>query len=358
MSGHPGAIVVPTALATAESLNAPGSRLLTGIIAGYEAMNRVGLAVGLEPARRGFHKTAVFGPVGAAIAAGVVMSLTPSQLSAAVGLACSSASGIKSFAAGAGGGMVKRMHAGRAAEAGVRMCQLAARGFTAPPSAVDGRFGLLEVFGGGTTEPEQLVSDLGKRWSVEHVFVKVYPCCSWIQAAVQALVSLRGPQPLEPKRVKKVKIGVSAYAIRNNGEVAPPDTMGGQYSIPYCAAVALTGDPKDPAMFEPNAIDDPGRRDLARRVELAVDRELEAAYPKHAGARVELELASGERNETFVLDPHGMPADPCTAAERLDKFSRLASCLKPSESVRKIVQTVQRLDTLTSVLELTELLRN
>ncbi|MDP2707143.1 MAG: MmgE/PrpD family protein, partial [Burkholderiales bacterium] len=129
---HPGTVIVPAVVAAAESADATGERLLRGIIAGYEAMSRLSLALGLEPSHRGFHKTGVVGPVAAAIAAGVVMKLPTEQLSCAAGLACSTASGIKSFAGGSGGGMVKRMHAGRAAAAGVRMSQLARRGFTGP----------------------------------------------------------------------------------------------------------------------------------------------------------------------------------------------------------------------------------
>ncbi len=175
---HPGAIIIPAALASAEAVNAPGSRLLLGLIAGYETLNRVGLAMGVDPSVRGWHKTALAGPVGAAVAAGVVMKLDSNQLLAAAALACSTASGTKSFAAGMGGGMEKRMHAGRAAEAGVRMAQLAARGFTAPPNGLDGRFGLLEVVSGKSARHELLASDLGKHWAIEHVYVKGYPCCA------------------------------------------------------------------------------------------------------------------------------------------------------------------------------------
>ena len=352
---HPGAIVVPAALAAAESVDAPGSRLLLGIIAGYEAMNRVGLAIGMEPAHRGFHKTSVVGPVGAAIAAGVVMNLGPAQLSAAVGLACSTASGIKSFATGTGGGMMKRMHCGRAAEAGVRMAQLGARGFTAPPTAIDGRFGLLEVFGGQGARPELLAADLGKQWAVERVFVKVYPCCSWIQATVQQLVLLRGATPLQAGEIRKITVGTNSYAKRINGELKPIDTMGAQYSIPYCAAVAVTSDPGDPAMYGPAAIEDAARRELALRVELVVDKEMEAIYPKHYGARVALELASGERRDSVVLDPHGMPGDPCTEDERLEKFARLAGFGRQPQEISAIVNKVRAADALRSVRELSDL---
>ena len=354
---HPGAIIIPAALAAAEAVGAAGLRLLLGIIGGYETANRVGLAMGVQPSIRGYHKTALAGPLGAAVAAGVVMNLGAEQLLMALGLACATASGTKSFATATSGGMEKRMHAGRAAEAGVRMSQLAGRGYTAPPLALEGRFGLLEVVSGKSAQPELLALDLGEHWAVEHVYVKMYPCCAWIQAAVQQLVALRGPKPLEPQEIRKVRIGVSSYAAEQNGTVAPPDTMGAQFSIPYCAALALTGDPAEPAMFAAEAIGEPSRRELARRIDVIVDREMDAAYAKHYGARVELELATGERRDSVVLDPHGMPADPCTDAERLSKFSRLASRVKPLATVDEIARKIRRADELTSVRELTALLR-
>ncbi|HZN23594.1 MAG TPA: MmgE/PrpD family protein [Burkholderiales bacterium] len=354
---HPGAIIVPAALAAAEAANASGARLLLGIIAGYEAANRVGLAIGVEPARRGHHQTALAGPLGAVIAAGVVMNLSNEHLTAAVGLACSTSSGTKSFAAGSGGGMMKRMHAGRAAEAGVRMAQLASRGFTAPPTALDGRFGLLEVFSGTSARPERLSGELGREWAVDEVYVKVFPCCAWIQATVQQLVAMRGANPVPADQVKNLRIGVCSYAARNNGNVAPPDTMGAQYSLPYCAALGVTADPRDPANYFGKELDNPARRDLARRLEIVVDPEMEAAYPKHYGARVRLELASGETYETAVRDPHGMPSDPCTEEERIDKFVRLASYVLSSAGVSDAIGTVRQAERLASVRELTALLR-
>lgn len=354
---HPGAIVVSAALAAAEASGASGARLTLGIVAGYETLDRLGRAMGVKPSQHGWHKTAVAGPIGAAVAAAVVMKLSAEQIQTTVGLACACASGTKAFAAGEGGGMEKRMHAGRAAEAGVRMAQLAARGFTSPPGAVEGRFGLLHVMSGDAAEPQLLTRDLGTHWAVEHVYVKLYPCCAWIQAAAQALVKLRGERPLGPEEVRKVEVGVSAYAGAQNGNPLPQDTMGAQFSIQYCAALALTGDPSDPAMYAPEAIPDPARRALAQRVGIVVDPEMEAAYPRHYGARVVLELASGERKSAARLDPHGMPADPCTDAELLEKFERLASRVKSREAIAEIVSKARSIERLANVGELTALLR-
>jgi 2-methylcitrate dehydratase PrpD len=354
---HPGAIVVSAALAAAEAADASGSRLLHGLVAGYEVLDRVGRAMGVEPSVRGWHKTALAGPLGAAVAAGVVMDLDGDALFTALALSCATASGTKSFATGSGGGMEKRMHAGRAAEAGVRMAQLASRGFTAPPTALDGRFGLLHVVS-SKPSAELLSHGLGARWAIEHVYVKTYPCCAWIQAAVQQLVAFRGGRKLQPQDIARVRIGVSAYAAAQNGNVAPPDTMGAQFSIPYCAALALCGDPADPGMYAGDAIDEPARRALARKIEIVVDAQMEAAYPRHYGARVELELASGERFDDAVLDPHGMPADPCSHAELLAKFSRLASRAKSTRAIDEILLKIEGAERLHSVRELTALLRN
>ena len=354
---HPGTVIVPAVLAAAEASNASGMALLRGIVTGYECMSRLSLAIGLEPSHRGFHKTSVVGPVAAAIASGVVMGLSSDELVCAAGLACSTASGIKSFAGGSGGGMVKRMHAGRAAEAGVRMSRLAQRGFTGPRAAIDGRYGLLEVFAGESAEPHRLTEGLGESWAMDGLWVKVYPICGWIQGVVQLLSAMRGAAPVALEDVEKVVVGTTAFAVKNNANPVPSDTMEAQYSIPYCCAVALTGDPGDPNEFCEPAIHDPVRRAFASRVELRVDEESEAVYPARFGSRVRLHLRSGEVKEAATLDPHGTAADPCTDEEIVAKFTRLAALSNSGVDPRAVVDAVSRLDTSPSVQALTGLLR-
>ena len=349
---HPGAIVVPAALAAAEAIDAPGSRLLLGIIAGYEAGNRVDLAIGVEPARRGHHQTALAGPLASVMAAGVVMNLSPEQLTAAVGPACSTSSGTKSFAAGTGRGRLKRMHAGRAAEAGVRMAQLAARGFTAPPSALDGRFGLLEVLSGNSARPGQLALDLGKRWAVEQVYVKVYPCCAWIQATVQQLVAMRGAHPVKAEDVKKLRISLR-YATRATTRRGAAGYHGRAVQPAHAPLRRLRS--RDPAMCAGRG-QRSSRRDL-RVGSKSVDPEMEAAYPKHFGARVHLELANGKTYDSAVLDPHGMPSDPCSDAERLAKFRLLVRDRMPEACASQVIDAVDKLESLRSVGDLTRMMK-
>lgn len=350
---HPGAAVVPAALAAAEAADASGTRLLEAIIAGYEVMHRIGLALGADPSRKGFHVTALSAPAACAIAAGMVMGLSRDRLLSAIGISCSAASGIKSFAIGKGGGMVKRLHLGRAAEAGVRAAQLAERGFSGPPFAIDSRFGLVEVFGSTTAAPERLSRDLGAEWAISQTWFKVFPICGWIQSAVQLLLELRGEGQLDPHAVTAVRIGVSRYAQQNNSEPAPIDPMGAQYSIPYCAAVALTGDPRDPESFSAASVARPEIRELARRVEVFVDPRIEAVYPAKYGASVLL-THGGRTLERTVMDCHGTPQDPCTVEESAAKFELLTKGLFSTQKAAALTRSVRGIADLVSVRQLAE----
>ena len=123
---HPGAVVIPAALALAEDLNCSGRDLLEAIVIGYEAMGRAGIAVGpTSHMLAGFHPTSMSGVFGAAAAAGRLLNFGATELNHAFGIASSLASGTMEFAAS--GGMAKRIHAGRAAEGGLTAALLAAR---------------------------------------------------------------------------------------------------------------------------------------------------------------------------------------------------------------------------------------
>ena len=354
---HPAAAVIPAALAAAEECGASGGRVLLAIVAGYEIMHRVGLSLGDGPARRGFHTTSLAAPIAATIAAGMVMGLPLADLRSAIGLACSASSGVKNFAAGHGGGMVKRLHLGRAAEAGVRMSRLAARQFTGPPNAIDGKMGLLEVFGGDTARPERLTHGLGRDWAVMDIWFKVYPICGWIQSVVQILSDLRGNRTFQAADVEKVRVGVSAYAARNNGEPAPLDTMGAQYSIPYCAALSLLGDPRDPTEYAKERVADADLRAVARKVEIHVDPAAEAVYPAKFAASVELSVAGAAPVLARVDECRGTPADPCSSDDLRAKFMLLASRRLAAPEAQAIADDVARLERLPSIDPLARRLR-
>src|SRR5262245_54747199 len=135
---HPGATVALPALAMAKARGSSGRDLLRAIVAGCEVMFRIGTATRHTPEKRGFHAPGLNGPFGSAIACGTLMGLSASQLTNALGIAGSLGAGLLAFSKAGRGGMVKRLHMGRAAEAGVLAAQLAADGFDGPDTVLDG----------------------------------------------------------------------------------------------------------------------------------------------------------------------------------------------------------------------------
>ena len=209
--------------------------------------------------------------------------------------------------------------------------------------------------------PEQLTQGLGQSWSINDVWFKVYPICGWVQGVVQLLGTMRGEvnngKPLAADQIKKVVVGTSRFAVNGNSNPKPADTMDAQYSIPYCAALALTRDPGDPRAFEPAGYTDSAMLALAARVETRVDAECDAVYPQRFGSRVQLHLADGTVKEALTLDPHGTPADPCSDAELNAKFLRLAALSPLKVDGPAIARAVAQLDQAGNLRELSHRLR-
>ena len=339
---HPGACVVPAALAVAEQTSASGERLLLAIIAGYEMMSRLGWALGAEHNTRGFHTTGVAGPIAATMAVGVVLGLPRDKVLAAIGIACSSAGGIKAFTQGSGG-MVKRMHAGRAAETGVLACELAQRGFTGPLAAIDGHFGLIEVIGGSDTAVNALTDKLGEDYAISRVWVKAYPCCGLIHSVSNAIEIIKRDSAMTPADVKRIVVHTSKRAVEHNGDPDPQETMAAQYSIPYCVGAAVVKNPRDPAAFDTRVLADAEIRRVSRLTQLRIDEKLDALYPAHFAARVAVELKDQRRFESTVIDPHGTAADACDAAEIEAKFRLLAQPVADGGRIERVIGAVSDL---------------
>jgi 2-methylcitrate dehydratase PrpD len=352
---HPGTAVVPAALAIAEHTQASADRLLFGLIAGYETLARLGSV--LAPHRQiAFHLTGIMGAVAAAVAAAVVADLPLRKLNDAVGIACSRASGTKAFSQSVGG-MVKRLHGGSAAETGVMACLLADLGFTGPLQAIDGRFGLIEAVCGDASGASALSKGLGTNWAIERVWTKVYPCCGAVHTALQAIEQLRAQENIAPDQVKTLRVATSRRGVTQNGETAPQDTMGAQYSLPFCAALAMTGDAKDPLAFAPENLTRPKIIDMIAKVELQVDPEIDAAYPDRLGNKVEITLHEGRKFKMTLWDAHGMPAAPCSPQELHSKFGRLCSASLDTKAIERLLSVLDKFMTGGAVADLSASLR-
>ena len=183
---HPGATLLPPALAIAQEEGADGKALLTAFIAGCEVMFRIGIASRHSSEALGFHAPGLTGPFGAAVVAGKLLKLDAEPMAHALGIAGSLAGGLLAFTKSQTGAAVKRLHMGRAAEAGVLAARLAQSGFAGPETVLEGTFGFLTTYC-REANPARLTEALGERWETETICLKRYPCHITAHTPVQSV---------------------------------------------------------------------------------------------------------------------------------------------------------------------------
>ena len=330
---HPGATVLPPALAVAQEKGADGRALITAFVAGNEVMIRIGRATGHTNEARGFHAPGTTGPFGAAAAAGHLLGLDADAMTNALGIAGSLCGGLLEFARG-NGGMVKRLHLGRASEAGVLAASLAAAGFTGPRTVIEGQFGFLRVFCTAWDEAE-LTRGLGDEFVVSTTVLKRYPCHATAHAAVKAVRELQAEHGFAGAAIEAIAVTGTERMIERHNIPEPADLMLAQYSIPFSVALALCREARDPESWDESALAEPQIRSLARRVQLVPQ---PGGGHGATGSTVTITLSDGRRlerrAESGMLEP----------GELADKFQRLTRAALGENGAAALYDRLRRLE--------------
>ena len=330
---HPGATVLPPALAIAQERGADGRSLIAAFVAGNEVMIRIGRATGHTNEARGFHAPGTTGPFGGAIAAGHLLGLNSGAMTNALGIAGSLCGGLLEFARG-DGGMVKRLHLGRASEAGVLAASLAGGGFAGPRTVLEGEFGFLRVFC-TKWDTAELTRGLGEDYVVSTTVLKRYPCHATAHAAVRAARDLQTEHGFAGTQVEAITVTGTPRMVERHNILEPADQMLAQYSIPFSVALALCREARDPESWDEAALADPQIRALCRIVKLMPD-----PGGEHGGmaSTVTIALADGRRLErrskSGMLEP----------GELADKFQRLTRAALGARPATALYERLQRLE--------------
>lgn len=353
---HPGAVVIPAALALGEREDISGERLMLAIAAGYETMIRVSLAANPNSSRlRGWHLTGTTGTFAAAAAASVILGLDAEETASALGMAGTQSSGLWAF--NSDGAMSKRFHPGRAAQSGLMAALLAKRGYHGP------RF-ILEAPDGGFLQAtsddvriHEITDGLGKEWRTEGTCFKPYACCGSNHSSIDAGLAILAENNLEAKDVKNVLVGVSKVVETQTGFPYRPTTvLNAQMSIRYDVAVGMIDGQAYLEQFTDERIQDPALNDLISRVDVAIDDEMDAVYPKLYAGKVTVETKDGRRITRRVDYSRGMPENPMDLDEVKRKFLSLAGAAAGPEAAAAILQEVEAAPTAASVRPLAEAL--
>lgn len=330
--GHPGASIIPAAMAVAQEVKAGGKELLTAIVLGYDVAVRVAAA-------RDFSTLDTFATgrwcsYGAVATGGWLRKLAPDILAEALAIAGVQSPGLS--AAGYSSIMGNSVKEGIpwSTLTGLSALNLAEKGFTGPTDILDH----VDYY-----DPEKIAAGIGDSFAIETVYFKPYSCCRWIHSAIDALCELMVENHLEAGEIEKVQVYTFERALRLNNYPSPDTLESAQYSIPFCLAVVALE--KKEALL-PMGAKLLGRSDLvafARNVELYIDPLLDKLFPGCTPARVILKTERGSFQK-LIENPQGDTSNPLGLDELKDKFSYISRRYLSSQKQQEIMGAISSIE--------------
>lgn len=356
---HSCSLLIPALLSTAATRSATttGRELLPAAIAGFEVGPRVGHALhGTQMLDRGWHSGPVFGTHAAAMASGKLRGLPPAQLEDALGLAGTQSAGLMAAQYEA---MSKRMHHGLAARNGFYAAGLAAAGYTGIKRVFEREYGgFLSVFGEGhDPDAAALTADLGQRWETSLIMVKSYAAMGGLHGAIDAARRLRNS--VAPQNISSVDITVGETVYKHGWWLPerPLTPIGAQMNIGYATAAALLDGNVLPEQFTAARLDADDIWALISATRVHLDESLaDADITEKFRTDLAVTTREGTVHRARVALPHGAPNDPVTNDEVVAKFHALADRVTSRGRAAAIERAVIRLDDLTDVENLMDLL--
>jgi 2-methylcitrate dehydratase PrpD len=346
--GHPAIHVVPAALAVAEDGGADGRRLLESIVAGYEVCSRLGSATTPRP---NVHSHGTWGTIGTAVAVAKLAGLGASGVKAVINLSASM-SPANTWTTALEGATIRNAYPGRSGLDGILAVDLHRAGFTGLPDAPSDVYGTILA---DRFEPERALDGLGGPLRIQQNYFKLYACCRYNHFALDALLTMARAERLHADQVERVVVTTIPFGPRMAGP-APASMLGAKFSIPYAVAAALVLGRADVSAFAEPALTDPRIRALAARVDVRVDARMSPRRSDYPTAVVEIVLKDGRTLTDSTAVVRGDFEDPVPAEEIVGKFIALASDVLGSARARAVAETVDQVDTLKDVRDLTALL--
>lgn len=350
---HPSCVLVPAILAAGELTGAPGPRLTDAYVVGFEVECRLGRAMNPRHYhQRGWHATSSIGTVGAAAAAARVIGLDHRAAGSALGIAASSACGLKENM----GTMVKPLHAAMAARNGVMAARLAQSGLTASERALEGPQGYLAVMDSEHASLDAFVADLGRRWELLEtgITVKLYPSCAATHPPLDAILDMTRREHLVPEQIEAVDVEVDSMTPRLLIYPRPATELEAKFSMPFCAAAAIVCGSPGIDTFEMTRVQDPAIQRVMERVTLRVNPEFDNSVPL-SRARVTARLNDGRLLTQEADGARGYPGR-VTDEELETKFRSCARRALPPESIDRAWEALRAIEAIADVRALTPLL--
>ncbi|MFZ5650052.1 MAG: MmgE/PrpD family protein [Bacillota bacterium] len=318
---HPGAAVIPAALAAAEKEHLGGKDLITAVVVGYEVAIRIAEAI--TPSHYYFwHTTGTCGTFGAAAAAAKIFRLGSDRITWALGNAGTQSAGLWEFIAD--GAMSKHLHPGKASTNGLLAALLARRGFTGASRILEGERGFCRATA-KEIDFARITDGLGAgKYRIEEISYKIHSSCRHTHPAVDVALDLARKHKVVPDDVQSIRVKTYKTALDITNNYTPDNPYAAKFSLPFCVSLAIKEGHCSPEGFSESSLTDPVIRSLMERIELEADPDLTSRYPELWPASVIIHTRSGETLKGQTDCPKGDPENPLNAVELEEKFLNLA----------------------------------
>jgi len=316
-----GSMVIPAVLAAGERFGLSGERVLTGIIAGMEAVCRLNHVAAGHMHKACFHPVGVIGALGAAMGAGTAMGLPKRDLSMAMGIAGSFSSGIIEFLTD--GAWTKRIHPGWAAQSGYRAAVIARTGFFGPRTILEGGHNFYRAFAPTATPDYSHVTEgLGRNFYMERIVFKPYACGTMIHPYIDCAIRL-GKMGVDPDAIGSILCPTGEGLVHRlweplAGKHKPPSGYAAKFSMPYCIAVGILEGDAGLEQFTDAKAADERILSLARKVSYVIDPANE--YPKNYSGHLRVTMKNGERIDLDQPHMRGGVHEPLSLDDIIAKF--------------------------------------
>ncbi len=319
---HPGTVVFPAVLAAAQETGASGKDLIVAAVAGYEAGVRAGEFLGRSHYKV-FHTTGTAGKLAAAAGVARLLGLDAEHTQHALGSAGTMAAGLWEFLRDAADS--KQLHTAKAAADGLMAAYLARDGFTGAHRILEGGQGMAAGMS-NDADPARLTDGLGTRWALPETSFKYHASCRHTHPAADALLELMRAHRLKPEDVSSVTAHVHQAALDVLGPVTDPRTVHqSKFSMGFVLALVAVKGHAGLSDFTEPALRDRALRAFHDKVKMALDPEINRAYPKRWMGRVAVTTRDGRTLEHRIASPKGDPDNTLTRHELEDKAFRLAT---------------------------------
>lgn len=335
---HVSAAIVPAATAAVQKVGGSAADLVRAVVVGTEISTRVGAAAGGRFHARGFHPTGVCGVFGATAAVAAALRLETQTVMNALGIAGSMSAGLLEFLAD--GSDTKRVHAGWAAQAGVRAVQLAVAGATGPRTVFEGDRGFFATYlHGESHDLDGQLATLGETWETSALAIKPYPACHYTHAPVDALLAVLDREQLEAGDIASItaysdETGAHLVLIPAEDKLRPRTAYDAKFSLPYCLAHVLRHRRLDITAFTDEAVADEAVLALTSLVDYEVKEY--SPSPDAFGGGVRVRTRDGRELTEELRHQRGGRENPLTSDEIAAKFRANAALALADRDVARL----------------------